>query len=108
MIAHADRARWSMGSVMYRLWFENELLPAYAGLLDGVAVMAGSAVATPEAPFSALPGADAIIAGGGLRYDGAVMDLAPELRVISRTGIGLDNIVIADATARGIAVCNAP
>ena len=36
------------------------------------------------------------------------MDLAPTVRVISRTGIGIDNIAIDEATARGIAVCNVP
>ena len=45
-----------------------------------------------------------IIAGAGIRYDGAFMDEIPTLRVISRTGIGVDNIVIPDATARGIAL----
>lgn len=93
---------------MYRVWFENALSPAYAPLLDGIAVVAGMASATPENPFVAVGDAEAIIAGGRLRYDCAVMDRAPRLRVISRTGIGLDNIVIEDATARGIAVCNAP
>jgi D-3-phosphoglycerate dehydrogenase len=36
------------------------------------------------------------------------MDRAPRLRVISRSGTGLDNIAIHDATQRGIAVCNVP
>lgn len=93
---------------MYRLWSERTLPPEYLALLDGVAIAAGSASATPDAPLSALPGAHAVIAGALIRYDGALMDLAPELRVISRTGIGLDNIVVPDATARGIAVCYAP
>ncbi len=93
---------------MYRVWFERVPPPAFVEMLDGVAVVAGCAVETPAAPFSALPGAHAIIASSRLRYDGAVMDLAPTLRVISRSGIGLDNVAIGDATARGIAVCHAP
>ena len=36
------------------------------------------------------------------------MDLAPRLRVISRTGVGYDTVDVAAATARGIAVCFAP
>ncbi len=93
---------------MYRLWFENTLPTAYAPLIEGAAVVVGSAAASPEAPFAALAQADAIIASGGIRYDSAVLDLAPRVRVLSRTGIGLDNVVVADATARGIAVCYAP
>jgi D-3-phosphoglycerate dehydrogenase / 2-oxoglutarate reductase len=55
-----------------------------------------------------LNGVHAIIAGGAMRYDGAFMDQIPTLRVIARTGIGVDNIVLEDATERGIAVCNTP
>ncbi len=36
------------------------------------------------------------------------MDLAPDLRVISRTGIGYEKVDVAAATERGIAVCNTP
>ena len=54
-----------------------------------------------------LPGADAVIAGSR-RWDGAAMDHAPRLRVISRTGVGYDTVDVAAATARGIAVCFAP
>jgi D-3-phosphoglycerate dehydrogenase len=52
--------------------------------------------------------ADAIIASARVRYDAELMDRVPTLRVISRTGIGLDNISLADASERGIAVCHAP
>lgn len=92
---------------MQRIWFERALPAEYTALLGDIAV-AGWAGATPDDPFVALPGAHAIVAGSRYRYDGAVMDRSPELRVIARTGIGYDNIVVADATARGIAVCNAP
>jgi phosphoglycerate dehydrogenase-like enzyme len=32
----------------------------------------------------------------------------PKLRVVSRVGIGFDNIVVPDATQAGVAVCNTP
>lgn len=80
----------------------------YAHLLDNIASVAGSASDTPDTPLIALPGTQAIIAGGGIHYDGALMDQVPTLQVISRTGIGLDNVSISGATARGIAVCYAP
>jgi D-3-phosphoglycerate dehydrogenase / 2-oxoglutarate reductase len=92
---------------MQRIWLERELPAQYIPLLGDVTI-AGWAAATPGDPFSALPGAHAIVAGSRYRYDGAVMDRSPELRVIARTGIGYDNIAVADATARGIAVCIAP
>jgi D-3-phosphoglycerate dehydrogenase / 2-oxoglutarate reductase len=37
-----------------------------------------------------------------------VLDAAPELRIVARLGIGLDNIDVEHATARGIVVTNVP
>ena len=48
------------------------------------------------------------VVSGTRRWDAASMDGAPHLRVISRTGVGYDNIDVHAATARGIAVCHAP
>lgn len=93
---------------MYRIWFERTLPPAYAHLLNGVAEALGPASATPETPLVALPRAQAIIAAARIQYNGAVMDQAPELRVIARMGIGVDNVDLDAATARKIAVCNVP
>ena len=42
------------------------------------------------------------------RIDGPLLDLAPRLRVISNFAVGFNNIDIAAATARGIAVGNTP
>ena len=42
------------------------------------------------------------------RIDGEAMDRCPELRVISQCATGVDNIDVAEATRRGIAVCNTP
>ncbi len=92
---------------MYRIWFERTVPPAFWPLLEGVEVL-GAASETPAAPLSRVARAQAIIAGSRLRYDAALMDAAPELRVIARTGIGYDNVDVAEATRRGIAVCNAP
>jgi D-3-phosphoglycerate dehydrogenase len=92
---------------MNRIWLERALPSEYLSLFVD-AIVAGSASATPDQPFVALPGAHAIVAGSRYKYDGEVMDRSPELRVIARTGIGYDNVVVADATARGIAVCIAP
>ena len=73
---------------------------AWSSCVEGRAVVVG-----PE--DGDLAGADAVIAGSR-RWDGAAMDLAPRLRVISRTGVGYDTVDVEAATARGIAVCFAP
>jgi len=58
--------------------------------------------------LEAVVDAQAIVASARVRYDAELMDRAPGLRVIARTGIGLDNIAVDEATARGIAICNVP
>ena len=92
----------------FGLWFERALPSAFESFLESSARSVGSASATPDNPLSALSEAEGIIASAKIRYDGTLMDRAPRLRVISRTGIGYDNVVVPDATTRGIAVCNAP
>ena len=53
-------------------------------------------------------GADIIVAGAS-KFDAAVMDqLGPNLKAIARTGIGVDTIDLAAATARNILVINTP
>ena len=42
------------------------------------------------------------------RIDAALLDAAPSLRVVSTFAVGYDNIDVAAATARGIAICNTP
>jgi phosphoglycerate dehydrogenase-like enzyme len=51
--------------------------------------------------------ADAVLAGGE-RYSEKVLDSAPKLKVIARTGVGYDQIDVPAATKRGIYVTYAP
>jgi D-3-phosphoglycerate dehydrogenase len=51
--------------------------------------------------------ADGVIAGTEPLTE-AVMEQATRLRVISRVGVGMDNVDLAAAERRGIAVCNTP
>lgn len=62
---------------------------------------------TPEFA-QALARAHALIVRSATTVDAAMIDAAPELRVIGRAGVGVDNIDVAAASARGIAVFNAP
>ncbi len=51
---------------------------------------------------------DAIITRGKGQVRSPLMDALPNLKVISRCGVGLDNIDVAEATKRDIKVVNAP
>ncbi len=93
---------------MYRIWFERPMPAQYALMLEGVATAAWPKSTAFEDVQDTLPGSHAVIAGARIRWDSSVMGIVPSLRVISRTGIGIDNISLPDATAHGIAICNTP
>jgi len=56
----------------------------------------------------ALADADAVIVRSSTRITRAALARADRLKVIGRAGVGVDNIDVAAATERGIAVLNAP
>ena len=89
----------------FPVWFERAHWPG----MDEVRGM-GIRVLSPgdsRDPYHGIEEAAAIVAGV-LRYDGQVMDSAPKLAVIARTGIGYDAVNLEDATRRGVYVCNVP
>ncbi len=55
-----------------------------------------------------LPGAVAAIVGIGHDWDDDRFALFPDLLVVSRMGIGYDNIDVAAAKTAGVVVCNSP
>ena len=58
-------------------------------------------------PYHRLEDADAVMASGRV-YDAAALDRAPRLLIIARTGVGYDKVDVDAASARDIAVVNAP
>lgn len=64
----------------------------------------------PDAPdpIALARPAEAILASSGIAYNSAVFARLPRLRILVRTGIGVDNVTVADATAHGVLCCNTP
>ncbi len=58
--------------------------------------------------LAALAGAEAVIVRSATDVDAEAIAAAPKLKVIARAGVGLDNIDVPAATARGVMVVNAP
>ncbi|MFM8477668.1 MAG: phosphoglycerate dehydrogenase [Planctomycetaceae bacterium] len=85
-----------------RIWVDEPPLESILPLLAGRAELIG-----PGALIEELAGCVAAL-DPGVPWTAARMDLAPQLRVISRIGVGFDNIDIPAATDRGILVCNTP
>jgi glyoxylate reductase len=92
--------------------FVTRVIPA-AGL-DRVREFCDADVWTEPLPPTAdvlrqkVSGCDGLLSLLTERIDGAVMDAAPHLRVISNYAVGFNNIDVPAATARGIAVGNTP
>lgn len=93
---------------MFRIWFERGLPAIYAHLIEGVAVAVGPDRLNPDVDLIAQAGAQAVVASSRVKYDAAFFDRAPQVCVVSRTGIGYDNIAVDQATERGVAVCITP
>ncbi len=89
------------------IWLEAPLLPQTLEILPaGVALIA--AALPPALSWANATLAQAIVASSLLRYTGELMDACPNLRLIARTGIGVDNVDCVSATVRGIVVTNTP
>ena len=83
------------------LYFDHPFPEAYRDLIEGRAV----AVGPDDADLAT---ADAVLAGAKRSWDAEAFALGGALKVISRIGIGYDNVDVAAATAAGVIVCNAP
>ena len=58
--------------------------------------------------LAAVPKADALLVRSATTVDADVLAAAPNLKVVGRAGVGLDNVDIPAATERGVMVVNAP
>jgi D-3-phosphoglycerate dehydrogenase len=61
-----------------------------------------------EKLLAAVPEADALLVRSATTVDAEVLAAAPKLKIVARAGVGLDNVDVAAATARGVLVVNAP
>jgi D-3-phosphoglycerate dehydrogenase / 2-oxoglutarate reductase len=84
------------------LFVDHPFPDAYRDLVDGRAVVVGLG------SDDQLDVADAILAGAVRPWNATAFALAPRARVISRVGVGYDNVDVAAASAAGITVCNTP
>lgn len=58
--------------------------------------------------LSALADADAVLVRSATKVDAEAIAAAPNLKVVARAGVGLDNVDIKAATTAGVMVVNAP
>lgn len=63
---------------------------------------------SPQELAELLRGCDGALTMVNDTINGALLDHAPGLKVISTFAVGYDNINVPEATARGVAICNTP
>ena len=63
---------------------------------------------SPGDLLDAMPGTEALIIRSATQVTAEVLAAAPDLMVVGRAGIGLDNVDVGAATTRGVMVVNAP
>ena len=61
-----------------------------------------------EELLAAVPEAQALLVRSATTVDSEVLEAAPNLRIVGRAGVGLDNVDVDTATQRGVMVVNAP
>lgn len=61
-----------------------------------------------ERLLAGLGEADALLVRSRTKVDSALLAAAPRLAVVGRAGVGVDNVDVAAASARGVLVINAP
>jgi D-3-phosphoglycerate dehydrogenase len=94
---------------MAHIWTGKVLQPEAMTLLEGIATVTVSSVGERGEWYREAGDADIIMPSGEPFVTGEVMDLiGPRLRIIARTGIGVDRIDLDAATQRGILVINSP
>ena len=105
------RARWRLVSTSTVFVTRALPEPGTAPLLEaGLEVRGGTAERplTPDELRAGLAEADAVVCMLSDRFDAAVLDAAPRLRVIANYAVGYDNIDVAAARARGVEVTTTP
>lgn len=85
-----------------RIFVDHPFPDVYRDLVDGRAEIVGSGT------DDGLGTCDAILAGSVRPWNAEAFALAPSAKVISRVGVGYDNVIVDEAAAAGLVVCNTP
>ena len=91
-----------------KVLLSEDINPLGKGLLKGKADLIIAPDTTKETVIGLVKDVTGIILRATTRIDAEVMSHASMLKVIARTGVGVDNVDVEAATKKGILVCNFP
>jgi D-3-phosphoglycerate dehydrogenase len=92
----------------HRILVSDGLAPEGLALLQTAGEVTADPKITADALLAALPGYDALVVRSRTKVTAAVVAAGARLKVIGRAGVGVDNIDVPAAVARGIVVVNSP
>ena len=82
--------------------------PLARGRFEAAATVVDVDGTNREALLRAVRGADALVVRSETQVDEELLSAAPNLQVVARAGVGVDNIDVPAATRAGVIVLNAP
>ncbi|MDT7608945.1 MAG: D-3-phosphoglycerate dehydrogenase / 2-oxoglutarate reductase, partial [Pseudonocardiales bacterium] len=86
----------------------EKLAPSVLDLLSGSCDIRHVDGTDRPALLAAVADVDALLVRSATKVDAEVLAAAHQLKVVARAGVGLDNVDVPPATARGVMVVNAP
>src|SRR5215216_3625832 len=93
---------------MAKVLIAEPLAAAGVELLASAHEVDARSAMTREELLAVVPAVAALVVRSATRVDAEVLEAGPNLKVVGRAGIGLDNVDVAAATRLGIMVVNAP
>ncbi len=92
----------------FKILVSDGLSEAGLKLLGTAGEVTANPKITPEELIAALPEYDALVVRSRTKVNAKVLAAATKLKVIGRAGVGVDNIDVPAAVAKGITVVNSP
>ncbi len=97
-----------MDSPTYRILVSDGLSERGLAVLRELAEVVVQPKITADELLTALPEYDALIVRSRTKVTARVLEAGTRLKVVGRAGVGVDNIDVAAAVARGVIVVNSP
>jgi D-3-phosphoglycerate dehydrogenase / 2-oxoglutarate reductase len=92
----------------FKIFVSDGLSDDGLGLLRSAGEVTSNSKITPEELIQVLHDYDALVVRSRTKVKGALLEAGNNLKVIGRAGVGVDNIDVAAAVAKGITVVNSP
>jgi D-3-phosphoglycerate dehydrogenase len=94
--------------MMPKVFLSEDINPRGKQLLEGRAEIVTAPDTSKETAIRLVKDVEGVILRATTRFDSDVIASAQQLKVIARTGVGVDNVDVRAASERGIIVCNFP